>query len=470
MSESRVIELERAVLELASLVDETERRLEGNGTRRLEFELNTGDTAWMISCCALVLLMTMPGLAIYYGGMVRVQNVLATAMQCLSICCLMTFLWLCFGYTLSFGPVDTVYSEHAVAPTGDGSRLWLIGMELDTYHMLAPSIPESVFCTFQLTFAIITPALITGGFADRMKYFPMLLFMALWHIFVYTPIAHANWHPNGFLAKDGAMDFAGGNVVHISSGVAGLVSAIVVGKRQGFGTERFEPHNILLTFMGASLLWVGWFGFNAGSAVAADSRAGFAMLTTQIATGTASLTWMLTEWAVRKQPSVLGMVSGAIAGLVCITPACGFVDQTGAFVIGFLAGPWCYFGAQLKHKLGYDDALDAFGVHATGGILGGLLVGCFAREEVCGTNGAFYGNGEQLGIQTYGILFSIGWSGVISFILLKLIDLTIGLRVSAKDEIEGLDSSVHGETITGNQPDAKAKVQVIPQVKEGGDI
>jgi len=454
-AEHRIIELENAVMELSSILHQTNRRLHqsvntsGTG-RALQDSLNTGDTAWMLTSVALVLMMTVPGLAIYYGGMVRVQNVLATAMQSLSIACLITFLWLCFGYSLSFAPADIVFDEDKFSPVGDWSRMWLVGMEIDSVHQLAGSIPEAVFCTFQLTFAIITPALICGGFADRMKYGPMLLFMGIWHILVYCPIAHANWHPNGFLARDGCMDFAGGNVVHISSGVAGLVSAIVIGKRQGFGTERFEPHNILLTFMGACFLWVGWFGFNAGSAVAADARAGMALLTTQIATSVASLSWMLTELVIRKQPSVLGMVSGIIAGLVSITPACGFVDQTGAFIIGLLAGPWCYFWASIKTRLGYDDALDAFGVHATGGILGGFLVGLFAKEEIGGGNGAFYGDGgEQLKVQIYGMLTSIAWSGGVSFLILKAIDMTWGLRVSAQDELEGLDASIHGETITG---------------------
>jgi len=406
---------------------------------------DTGDTAWMLISSAIILMMTIPGLALYYGGMVSVKNVLATAMQSLSITCLITFLWLCFGYSLCFGPVDFVPEHDSLI--GDASRFWLLGMDLFSYHQLASTIPEAVFCTFQLTFAIITAALICGSFADRMRYGPMLVFMTLWHIFVYCPIAHANWHPGGFLFKAGTLDFAGGNVVHISSGIAGLASTLVVGNRKGFGTDRFEAHNILLTFMGASLLWVGWFGFNAGSAVAANSRAAIAMINTQIATACAALTWMLTEWIIRKQPSVLGMVSGCIAGLVCITPGCGFVDYTGAFVIGVLGGPFCYFGAQLKHKLGYDDALDAFGVHAIGGIYGGMMLGLFAKEEIGGFNGAFYGNGEQLLFQLYGVLVSIGWSGAVSLILLKLVDVTMGLRVTTGQEMDGLDSSLHGEGV-----------------------
>eukprot|EP01041_Mallomonas_annulata_P000239 gene239-433_t len=451
---NRIIELENAVMELSSMLTQHESRfLQSVNESLVEEEVawapDSGDTAWMLASTALVLMMTMPGLAIYYGGMVRVQNVLATAMQSLSITCMITFLWLCIGYSLCFAPVDKVLKYTRFSPIGDASRMWLLGIDMYSSHkLLAPTIPESVFCTYQLTFAIITPALICGSFADRMKYGSMLVFMFFWHILVYCPIAHANWHPNGFLFKIGCMDFAGGNVVHISSGIAGLMSTIVIGNRQGFGTERFEPHNILLTFMGAAMLWVGWFGFNAGSALGANARAGMAMLTTQIATAMGSLTWMLTEWAVRKQPSVLGMLSGAVAGLVAITPACGFVDQTGAFIIGICAGPFCYGCAQLKHMIGYDDALDAFGVHATGGILGGLMTGLFARKQFSGIDGAFYAkNGNQFVCQIWGVLFSVGWSGVVSFIILKVLDMTIGLRVSAKDEIEGLDSSVHGETI-----------------------
>ena len=448
--ENRLQRLETYISDLESSIGRTHGRnlqLGSYGNYTQEWTLNSGDTAWMLTSTALVLLMTIPGLAIYYGGMVRVQNVLSTAMQSLSITCLITFLWLCVGYSISFAPVDLI-RDHAFI--GDSSRMWLQGLTVDSAHMLlASTIPESVYCTFQLTFAIITPALICGSFADRMKYESMMVFMTLWHVFVYCPIAHCNWHPEGFLFKKGVLDFAGGNVVHIASGMAGLMSTIVIGNRQGFGVDRFEPHNILLTFMGASMLWVGWFGFNAGSAGSASPRAGMAMITTQISTSVSALTWMMTECIVRKQPSVLGMVSGCVAGLVAITPACGYVDPTGAFIIGLVAGPWCYAGAQIKHYLGYDDALDAFGVHATGGILGGLMTGLFARAHICGVNGAFYGNAHQLIYQIYGVLFAVGYSGCISYLLLKAVDLTMGLRVDPKHEIEGLDSSVHGESVMG---------------------
>jgi Amt family ammonium transporter len=348
-----------------------------------------------------------------------------------------------------------------------------MGLNVGSAHILASSIPESVYCMYQLVFAIITCALICGSFADRMKFGPMLIFMILWHVGVYCPIAHWNWHQDGFLFKAGNMDFAGGNVVHISSGVAGLMSTIVVGNRKGFGKERFEPHNILLTFFGASLLWVGWYGFNAGSAGAAGILAGIAMLNTQLATATAALTWLFTEWSIRKQPSVLGILSGAVAGLVAITPACGYVDPTGAFFIGFIAGPVCYFGAQLKKSLGFDDALDAFGVHAIGGITGGILTGFFATDEYNGFKedlvapqsavyplppkelGIFYGGGgKQLGFQIYGIVCCIAWSAVVSYGILQLLDKTIGLRVTAEQEEEGLDSSLHGETIVGKEEHA----------------
>ena len=332
--------------------------------RRLQTDdgFDNGDTAWMLTSCALVLFMTIPGLALYYGGMARTKNVLAIAMQCFVITALITFLWLCFGYSLAFAPANA--NGTAFKLYGDASRFWLEGMTLNTFHQNAPTIPETVYCIYQLTFAIITPALITGAFADRMKFTSMLVFMTLWHFLVYCPIAHAVWHPSGFLYEYGALDYAGGNVVHISSGISGLVCSVYLGARKGYGKESFEPYNILLTVVGSSMLWVGWFGFNAGSAGGASHRAGMALLVTQIATGMATLSWMTVEWIIRKQPSVLGTVIGTVAGLVAITPASGYVDQTGAFFIGLLAGVLCYFGAQLKKLFGYDDALDAFGVHA----------------------------------------------------------------------------------------------------------
>mmetsp|Transcript_34630 Transcript_34630/g.35319 ORF Transcript_34630/g.35319 Transcript_34630/m.35319 type:complete len:474 (+) Transcript_34630:55-1476(+) len=444
---SRIDILERTMAEISAKVsaegfgaDFSHRRL-GNGTRMLNDDLDTGDTAWMLMSCALVLLMTLPGLALFYGGMQEKKNVLTTAMQAFSIACLVTFLWLSIGYSLSFGPVD---SEPENSVIGDSSRMWLDGLEIDS---MSGTIPESVFIVFQLTFAIITPTLAVGAFGDRVKYGSLLIFVTLWLIFAYCPIAHANWHGAGILHKLGAVDFAGGNVVHISSGVAGLVATVILGKRKGFGTEHFEPHNILLSFIGASMLWFGWFGFNAGSAIGANSGAGYAMITTIICTAVAAITWTMAEYMHRKQTSLLGMVSGVVAGLVAITPACGFVDPTGAFVIGVVAGPWCFYGARLKSYLGYDDACDAFGVHGTGGLLGGLMTGLFAQAEISGTDGAFYGNGELFGFQLAGCLLSGAWSAVVTAILVIAIEKSIGFRVSTKDEAMGLDESIHGEVV-----------------------
>jgi Amt family ammonium transporter len=328
---------------------------------------------------------------------------------------------------------------------GDLSRLLLRGMGKDT---LSGTIPESVFMTFQMTFAIITPALITGAFADRMKFSALLWFMGLWGIFVYAPIAHWVWGPGGWLAGLGALDFAGGTVVHINSGVAGLVAALVLGRRIGYGHENMAPHNLTLTTIGASLLWVGWFGFNAGSALAADGRAGMAMAVTQIATGAAALAWMFAEWPSHGKPSVLGILSGAVAGLVAITPASGFVGPIGALIIGIAAGVICFWAStSLKRTLGYDDALDAFGIHGVGGAVGALLTGVFAVQAIGGTPGLLEGNPRQVLIQLYGVLATVVWSGALSFVLLKAIDGTIGLRVSAEVERDSLDLRLHGETV-----------------------
>jgi Amt family ammonium transporter len=416
----------------------------------------------MITSCALVLFMTVPGLGLYYAGITRPKNVLTTYIQCWTITCLVTFLWLVFGYSLAFAPSE---AETAGAPyykqrspvIGDASRFWLYGLRLDSVHELAPTIPESVFCIYQLTFAIITAALIVGAFADRMKFSSMIFFIVMWHLLVYCPIAHSVWHPSGFLFQAGVLDFAGGNVVHISSGISGLVSTLVLGPRIGFSknmTKPFENYNLLLTATGAAMLWVGWFGFNAGSAVAANPRAGMAMLVTQIATAVASFCWMLTEWYVRKTPSVLGMVSGAVAGLVGITPASGYVDATGAFFIGFFAGPLCFLSSQLKYVFGYDDCLDAFGVHAIGGIVGGILTGFFATSTVAGAgiNGVFYADtkvgGTQLGNQIYAIVVVTCYAAFMTFCILKVLDMTIGMRVSEDIVLLGLDQGIYGESAT----------------------
>ena len=402
-------------------------------------KLDTGNTAWMLTSTLLVLMMTIPGLALFYGGMVRKKNVLATVMQSFAITCLMTVLWMIAGYSIAFSDGGSLN-----AYWGGLSNLFLNGMGKGTIN---GTIPDSVFMTFQMTFAIITPALITGAFADRMKFSSMLVFMAAWVLIVYAPITHWVWG-GGFLGGAGVLDFAGGTVVHINAGVAGLVAAIVLGKRHGFGTENMMPHNLVLSVIGAALLWVGWFGFNAGSALAADESAGMAMAVTQIAAATAALSWMFIEWMVHKKPSILGIISGAVAGLVAITPAAGFVAPMGALIIGLIAGAVCFWGAtSLKKMLGYDDSLDAFGVHGVGGIVGAILTGVFAVESIGGTKGVLEGNLAQLWIQIEGILATIVYSGVATFVILMVIKVTMGLRVTKEQEIEGLDYSLHGETV-----------------------
>jgi len=430
-----------------------------SGITSIGDNLDSGDTAWMMTSTAFVLFMSIPGLALFYGGMAREKNVLSTVMQTFTITCLITIIWLCFGYSLSFAPAVPAtrsdYSlKHDFQVYGDASRFWLRGMHLDSYHVNAPTIPESVFCVFQLCFAIISSGLICGSFAERLEYKALMAFTILWQIIVYCPIAHAVWHPNGFLFEAGVLDYAGGCAIEIASGISGLVCAVYLGKRDGWhpGNQEFEPHNILLTVVGASMLWVGWFGFNGGSANKANERAGYAILMTQISSSAAAMTWLISEWVIRKQPSVLGIVSGAIAGLVAITPAAGYVDTTGAFIIGLLAGPLCYGGVQLKHYLGYDDSLDAFGVHAIGGILGLLLTGFFVTDQVADPiNGVFYGStkngGMQFALQLYAVVVSVVWSAVCTLIILILVDATIGLRVSLETEQMGLDMSHHRESI-----------------------
>jgi ammonium transporter, Amt family len=402
-------------------------------------KINSGDTAWMLTSTALVLMMTIPGLALFYGGMVRKKNVLATLMQSFAITCVVTILWWLIGYSWAFTPGS--------AYLGGLTRVFLNGMTIMkdankvTVSHLAPTIPETVYAMFQLTFAIITPALIAGAFADRMKFSAMLVFMALWSLGVYCPIAHWVWEPSGWLAVKGVLDYAGGTVVHINAGIAGLASCLILGKRVGYGKEAMPPHNLTLTLIGASLLWVGWFGFNAGSAVAADGRAGMAMAATQIATAAAAMGWMFAEWIIKGKPSVLGIASGAVAGLVAITPASGFVGPTPAVIIGIAAGVICFFAAtSLKTAMGYDDSLDAFGVHCIGGIIGALLTGVFASKEISGADGSVI-------TQLWGVGTTLIYGFVMSFIILKVIDMTIGLRVSEDEEREGLDISLHGERV-----------------------
>ncbi len=404
-------------------------------------KISGGDTAWMLTSTALVLMMCIPGLALFYGGMVRKKNVLATLMQSFACTCVVTLLWWVIGYSWAFTPGNGFI--------GGSSRALFNGMlfifgdsgsKLTVSH-LAPTIPETVYAMFQMTFAIITPALIAGAFADRMKFSAMLIFMSAWSLLVYAPIAHMVWESTGWLNSSHVLDYAGGTVVHINAGVAGLASCLVLGKRLGYGKERMQPHNLTYTLIGASLLWVGWFGFNAGSALAADGRAGMAMLATQMATGAAALGWMFAEWVSKGKPSVLGIASGAVAGLVAITPASGFVGPTSAVIIGIAAGVVCYIAStSLKHAFNYDDSLDAFGVHGVGGIVGALLTGVFASKEISGMDGSLL-------IQAKGVGVTVVYGFVVSYVILKLIDMTIGLRVTEEQEREGLDISLHGESI-----------------------
>lgn len=402
-------------------------------------KLDTGDTAWMLTSTALVLMMTIPGLALFYGGMVRKKNVLAMVMQSFATTCLMTVLWMVAGYSIAFGDGGSLN-----AYWGGLGKAMLAGMGKDS---MTGTIPESVFMTFQMTFAIITPALITGAFADRMKFSSFLVFIALWLFIVYAPVCHWVWG-GGFLSKEGVLDFAGGTVVHINAGIAGLVACLVLGRRRGYGSENMAPHNLVLTVIGASLLWVGWFGFNAGSAVGANGSAGMAMAVTQIATAAAALAWMFAEWISHGRPSVLGIASGAVAGLVAITPAAGFVDPMGALLIGIAAGIICFIASTtVKNALGYDDSLDVFGVHCVGGIVGAILTGVFAVEAIGGTKGMLEGNVAQVGIQVFGTLATLAWSAGVTFVLLMLISVTMGLRVDESTEVEGLDVRLHGEVV-----------------------
>jgi ammonium transporter, Amt family len=403
-------------------------------------KISAGDTAWMLTSTALVLMMAIPGLALFYGGMVRKKNVLATLMQTFAITCVVTLLWWLIGYSWAFTPGSPFL--------GGASRALFNGMtfihdpvnKLSVSH-LALTIPETVYAMFQMTFAAITPALIAGAFADRMKFSAMLVFMAAWSLLVYSPIAHMVWEPTGWLSKAGVLDYAGGTVVHINAGIAGLASCLVLGKRLGYGREAMPPHNLTLTLIGASLLWVGWFGFNAGSAGAADGRAGMAMLATQMATAAAALAWVGAEWISRGKPSVLGIASGAVAGLVAITPASGFVGPSSAVLIGLIAGVVCYIAAtSLKRVMGYDDSLDAFGVHGIGGIVGALLTGVFVSKEISGAEGSLL-------IQLKGVAVTVIYGFAASYAILKVIDMTIGLRVTEEQEREGLDISLHGESI-----------------------
>ena len=402
-----------------------------------EDKLSSGDTAWMLVATVLVLFMTIPGLSLFYAGMVRAKNGLSVMMQCFAITAMMTILWVIAGYSIAFGGPGEYW--------GGLSQLFLAGVGVDSLH---GTIPETVFMVFQMTFAIITPALIVGAFAERMKFSAMLVFMAIWLLVVYAPIAHWVWGDGGWLGGKGILDFAGGTVVHINAGIAGLVAALVMGRRKGYPGTPMMPHNLMFTVVGAGMLWVGWFGFNAGSELAADGVAGMAMAVTQIATAAAALTWMFAEWIMHGKPSVLGIASGAVAGLVAITPASGAVGPMGAIAVGAASGLGCFIAAvKLKKMFGYDDSLDAFGVHGVGGIIGALLTGVFCAPSL---GGAGFGGGissivGQVSVQALGVGVTLVYTGVVTFIILKVLDLVMGLRVTEEQESEGLDLALHDE-------------------------
>ena len=409
-------------------------------------QIDTGDTAWLLVATALVLMMNIPGLSLFYAGMVRKKNVLATSVQAFAIAALVTVLWFMIGYSLAF--TDGGALNGAI---GSLSRAFGAGLK-GSVHELARTVPENVFLMYQATFAVITPAIIAGAFAERMKFSAMLWFMALWLVFVYVPVAHWVWG-GGFLGTAGVLDFAGGLVVHLNAGIAGLVCCIVIGKRHGYGTEYMAPHNLVLTLIGTSLLWVGWFGFNAGSALASGELAGSAMLNTHISAGIAAMVWMAIEWASRGKPSVLGILSGAVAGLGTITPAAGYVEPWAALLIGASAGAVCYWASVvLKPRLGYDDTLDVFGVHGVGGILGSILVGVFATRAVNDVAkgqpiGLVDGNAGQILVQLYGVAVIGAFCAVATWVILKIVDAMVGLRVTRDEEVEGLDTALHGERV-----------------------
>ena len=409
-------------------------------------QIDTGDTAWLLMATVLVLMMNIPGLALFYAGMVRKKNVLATSVQAFAVAALVTVLWFAVGYSLAFtdgGGLNGVI--------GSLSRAFGNGL-LGSVHELAKTVPENVFLMYQATFAVITPAIIAGAFAERMKFSAMMWFMGLWLLFVYVPVAHWVWG-GGFLGVAGVLDFAGGLVVHLNAGIAALVCCVVIGRRHGYGQEYMAPHNLVLTLIGTSLLWVGWFGFNAGSALASGELAGSAMLNTHIAASVAALVWMAIEWAARGKPSVLGILTGAVAGLGMITPAAGYVEPWAALVIGVIAGSVCYWASiVLKNKLGYDDSLDAFGVHGVGGIVGSILVGVFATRTINDVAkgqpvGLVDGNGGQILTQLYGVLVIGVFCAVVTWVILKILDAVIGLRVTQDEEVEGLDTALHGERV-----------------------
>ena len=402
-------------------------------------KIDAADTAWMITATAFVLMMTIPGLALFYSGMVRKKNVLATMAQSLAAVALISLLWVAFGYTLTFGGEGRWL--------GSLNRVFLAGMTMDSVNPLAKTIPEVLFMLYQMTFAVITVALVAGAVADRMKFSAYLLFSIGWFIFVYIPLAHWVWG-GGFLGGDGVLDYAGGTVVHLSAGVGGLVAAMVIGKRHGYGHDNLSPFDLSLAVIGTGLLWVGWFGFNGGSALGANARAVYAITATHLAACAGALTWGAIEWVTRRKPSVLGMISGAVAGLGTITPASGYVAPWHGIIIGIVAGAVCYWACTyLKHRFGYDDSLDVFGVHGIGGLIGTLLAGVFAVQAIGGTSGLLEGNPQQLLIQFYGVAVTLVWSVAVTFVLLKVVGGFVPLRVSRDQELEGLDLTQHGEAL-----------------------
>ncbi len=399
-----------------------------------EDTLSAGDTAWMITATVLVLFMTIPGLSLFYAGMVRSKNVLSILMQCFAITCLMSIIWVICGYSLAFGEGNAFW--------GGFGNMFLSGLSVDA---MSGTIPETVFMTFQMTFAIITPALMVGAFAERVKFSSMLAVMAVWVVVVYAPICHWVWG-GGLLSEDGVIDFAGGTVVHINAGIAGLMFCLVLGKRKGYPNTPMKPHNLGLTMIGAAMLWVGWFGFNAGSELAADNAAGMAMAVTQICTAMAALTWMFAEWITTGKPSALGIASGAVAGLVAITPACGNLGPMGAILLGLVAGVAAFLGAtKLKRAMGYDDSLDVFGVHAIAGIVGAVLAGVFASPVFGGLGLNHDSMGAQVFAQVKAVGFTIAYCAIATLIILKVVDAVMGLRVTVEEETDGLDISSHNE-------------------------
>ena len=402
--------------------------------------LDSGNTAWMLTAAVLGLVMTVPGIALFYSGMVRRKNMLSMAGQCFAVCCLVSVLWVLFGYSLAFSGEGEI--------VGDLDMLFLAGLHIDD---LRGTFPESLYAVFQLGFAVVAAALITGSVADRMKFSALLVFIGAWSLIVYAPVVHWIWG-GGFLKEEGVLDYAGGTIVHINAGVAGLVACLMVGRRTGYGTENMAPHNPLFSVTGVSLLWIGWFGFSAGSSLSAGTNAAFAMLVTQTAAAAGALTWMVYEWWMLRKPSVVGLVSGAVAGLVASTPAAGYVSPAGGIAIGMIAGfSCCAACAWLKYRLGYDDALDVFGIHGVGGLLGAALTGVFALEEIGGAAGLVDGNPMQVWVQIEGVLAVAAWSAIGAAAILLPIKWFTGLRVSPEQETEGLDYSQHGEVIGGDE-------------------